>query len=108
MACADVDGLFMTIDIGEIGRNSNGAVFPSSSLGRWLELNALDILPPAPLPFTSNDEDFPFYFVADEAFLLKPYIMRPYPRCTLNNKEEYSITDCHEGESVECAFGMMT
>jgi hypothetical protein len=109
MACADADGLFTTIDVGEIGRNSEGAAFRSSSLGCWLELNALDILPPTPLPSTSNDEAFPFYFVADETFPLKPHIMRPSPRRTLNNRRRTFNYRLSQGrKSVEFAFRMMT
>lgn len=41
MACVDADGLFTTIDVGEVGRNSDGALFRTSNLGRALNLNIL-------------------------------------------------------------------
>lgn len=64
MACADADGLFTTIDVGEIDRNSNGAVFRSSNLGRALQLGLLQLPQPKPLPSIGGD-DFPYFFVAD-------------------------------------------
>lgn len=87
MACADVDGCFVTIDVGDLGRNSDGGVFRSSRLGQWLEVHGFNIPPPEPLPLDKNEHNFPYYFAADEAFPLKTYIMRPYPRSSLTDKQ---------------------
>ncbi|KAJ8935465.1 hypothetical protein NQ318_007568 [Aromia moschata] len=106
MACADADGLFTTIDVGEIGRNSDGAVFRTSNLGHALQLGLLELPQPRPLPL--GNDDFPFYFVADEAFPLKNYIMRPYSKRTLDNRKRVFNYRLSRGRrSVECAFGML-
>lgn len=45
MAYVDADVLFTTIDVGEVGRNSDGAVFRTSNLGRSLNLGVLQLPP---------------------------------------------------------------
>ncbi|XP_060876779.1 uncharacterized protein LOC132949746 [Metopolophium dirhodum] len=108
MACVDADGLFTTIDVGEVGRNSDGAVFRTSNLGRALNLGVLQLPPSKPLPSSNDENDFPFYFVADEAFPLTKYIMRPYPKRSLDNKKRVFNYRLSRGrKSVECAFGML-
>jgi hypothetical protein len=37
----DADDCFITVDVGDLGRNSDGGVFRSSRLGRWLEIRGL-------------------------------------------------------------------
>lgn len=106
MACVDADGLFTTIDVGDVGRNSDGAVFRTSSLGLSLQLRLLDLPQPRPLP--STNDDFPYFFVADEAFPLKNYLMRPYSKRTLDNRKRVFNYRLSRGrKSVECAFGML-
>lgn len=106
MACVDADGLFTTIDVGDVGRNSDGAVFRTSSLGQSLQLRLLDLPQPRPLP--STNDDFPYFFVADEAFPLKNYLMRPYSKRTLDNRKRVFNYRLSRGrKSVECAFGML-
>lgn len=78
MACVDADVLFTMIDVGEVGRNSDSAVFRTSNLERALSLGVLQLPPSRPLPSSNNENNFPFYFVADEAFPLTKYLMRPY------------------------------
>lgn len=108
MACVDADGLFTTIDVGEIRRNSDGAVFRTSNLGRALNLDILQLPPPRPLSSSNNENNFPFYFVADEAFPLTKYLMRPYSKRSLNNKKRVFNYRLSRGrKSVECAFGMV-
>lgn len=109
MACADADGCFVTIDVGDLGRNSDGGVFRSSRLGRWLQADGLNLPPPEPLPLDENEHNFPYYFSADEAFPLKTYIMRPYPRSSLTDKQRVFNFRLSLGrKTVECAFGMLT
>lgn len=91
MACIDADGIFLTIDVGDYGRNSDGRVFKRSSLGKGLEENTLNIPNLKPLPGWEDKGHFPYYFVADEAFPLKLNLMRPYPKRILNtNRRIYN------------------
>jgi hypothetical protein len=109
MACCNGDGLFTTIDVGHAGRNSDGGVFRASRLGRWLERGALNLPAGKALPYTTTTNTFPYYFVADEAFPLKPYLMRPYPKRMLNNKKRiYNYRISRGRKIVEYAFGMMS
>lgn len=109
MACADADGCFTTIDVGDLGRNSDGGVFRSSRLGRWLDGGNFNLPQPQPLPLDANEVPFPYFFVGDEAFPLKTYLMRPYPRATLTDEKRICNFRLTLGrKTVECAFGMLT
>ncbi|KAK9700356.1 DDE superfamily endonuclease [Popillia japonica] len=83
LATADADGLFLTIDVGEYGRNSDGRVFRESAFGKALINKQIDLPGASHLPGEPDLAPFPYYFVGDEAFplmenLMRP--MRPYPR----------------------------
>lgn len=85
LACSDADGFFTTIETGYTGRNSDGGIFQASTIKKWIKTGRLNIPLPSKLIDDLNDYNFPFYFVGDEAFPLTPYLLRPYPRRTLNN-----------------------
>lgn len=107
LAVVDADGFFLTIDVGEYGRNSDGRALQSSSFGQTMEQGNLDLPDPTPLP--GETQNMPFYFVADEAFPLKKNIMKPYGRNQLtNNRRAYNNRLSRARKSVECTFGMMT
>lgn len=112
MACSDADGIFTTIETGFAGRNSDGGIFRESRLGRWLERlegEGLDLPEDTVLPHDESELDFPHYFVGDEAFPLKRYLMRPYPQRVLNNLKRIFNHRLSRGrKTVECAFGMMS
>lgn len=57
---------------------SDGGIWAESALGSALEEGSIDLLQPCFLP--NSDIQFPYFFVEDEAFTLKKYMMRPYPR----------------------------
>jgi hypothetical protein len=57
-------------------RISDGGVFKNCSLSTALETNQLNIPKAAPLPERINP--CPYVIVADDAFPLKPYIMKPF------------------------------
>lgn len=107
MAIADADSLFTAISVGDFGRNSDGAVFKNSELGKLLEANKLNIPSARNLPGDIGSS-FPMFFVADEAFALKKEIMKPYPQRTLDNpKRIFNYRLSRARKSVECAFGML-
>jgi hypothetical protein len=109
MAVADENGLFTVIDVGDLGRNCDGAVFRYSSFGQLSRQGKLNFPTPTTLPGETIDEPFPYYLVGDEAFPLLPYLMRPYPKRVLNDAKRILNFHLSRGtKSVECAFGMLT
>lgn len=109
MAVADADGMFIVIDVGDLGRNSDGAVFRHSSFGKLLKQGNLHVPNPTHLPRDKNTEPFPYYLVGDEAFPLLPYLMRPFPKRVLTDARRIFNFRLSRGrKSVECAFGMLT
>lgn len=73
----DAHGNFITVDVGSYGEASDGGIFTKSVLGKSLEQDKLGVPKPVNLPGT--DQLAPYVIVGDEAFLLKTYLLRPYP-----------------------------
>ena len=71
LAVVDADYKFTYIDVGAYGREHDSGVFARTALSSRLENGTLN-LPP-------TDNGGSFCFVADEAFPLREYLMRPYP-----------------------------
>lgn len=95
MAAVDANYCFRYIDIGAQGRHSDGGVFDHCSLRHMIEQNKLHI--------PEN-----FVFVGYQAFPLKSYLMRPYPRRELNTDCKifnYSLSRARR--TVENAFGIL-
>lgn len=109
MTCCDANGLFTTIDVGDYGRNNDAGVFKNSGLGQTLSNDTLNLPKPSPLPGEEKfGRSFNYYFVADEAFPLCTYIMRPYGQRALNNDRRIFNYRLSRGRKiVECAFGML-
>uniref|UniRef100_A0A6P7GJI6 Protein ALP1-like n=1 Tax=Diabrotica virgifera virgifera TaxID=50390 RepID=A0A6P7GJI6_DIAVI len=84
LACCDADYKFLWVDIGGSGSEHDSGVFRRSQMGQDLE-NGIVKLPDSQNLHGSNIE-MPFFFVADEAFPLKSYIMRPYSTRTWRKK----------------------
>lgn len=74
-----------------------------------LESNAADLPEPTPLP--GRDIPFPYVIVADEAFPLKPYLMRPFPRGVTRMTDEERVFNyrlCRARLCIENTFGILT
>ena len=106
LAVCDAQYRFLFCDIGSQGRCSDAGVFAESELNVALQQNLLNIPEEQELPGT--DIKFPFFLVADEAFPLREYLMKPYPQRKLSKEKRicnYRISRARR--CVENAFGIM-
>ncbi|KAL4143224.1 hypothetical protein QTP88_005581 [Uroleucon formosanum] len=108
IALVDADYKLITVDVGAYGRNSDGGIFISSSLGQALSNGTLNIPTPKSLPL--SDVIVPHVIVCDEAFPLTKSTMRPFPGNALENNREnkiYNYRHCREKRVVENAFSIL-
>jgi hypothetical protein len=105
MALVDADLKFTYIDLGTNGRISDGGVWAKCSLKEAIEHKILNIPEPSPI---SNDITLPYVIVADEAFPLKPYLMKPYNARDLNTERRiFNYRLSRSRRIVENAFGIL-
>ncbi|KAJ8381228.1 hypothetical protein SKAU_G00020060 [Synaphobranchus kaupii] len=78
LALVDANYRFLAVDVGGFGSNSDGGIFANSRFGKALQAGDLNVPPPSPLPAPELGP-VPYVVVADEAFPMKPYLLRPYP-----------------------------
>ena len=88
--------MFTLVDIGQAGRQSDGGVYKNSNLGSAIDHNTLNIPPPAPVD--NSDKVYPYVFVADDAFQLKPFLLKPFSRLDADIAKTYSIIAYRELE----------
>ncbi|KAB0790574.1 hypothetical protein PPYR_15024, partial [Photinus pyralis] len=77
LACCDADYKFIWVDIGAWGSEHDSGIFRRSKMGK--DLNEGIVKLPAASKLPGSETVMPYFFVGDEAFPLKSYIMRPYP-----------------------------
>ena len=90
LALVDADYKFIYIDVGCNGRISDGGVFKNSTLSTALEQNSLHIPQATPLP--GKTHPIPFMIVADDAFPLKQYILKPYSQVGLTRQKRIQLS----------------
>ena len=97
LAVCDANYEFTMVDIGDSGRQSEGGVYANSKLGYAIENDLLNI------------PEFPYVFVADDAFSLKPYMIKPYPATNANDPTKlicnYRISRARR--VIENSFGIL-
>lgn len=105
MALVDSNYRFLYVDVGCNGRVSDGGVFRGSTLQESLEQRTANIPQPTPLPGT--DMTMPFFVVADEAFPLKSYLMKPFARRGLSREQRvFNYRLSRARRIVENTFGI--
>ena len=106
MAIADSDYKFLYVNVGTNGRISDGGVYAATDISRLLERNKLKI--PAPSPISADGTLLPYFLVADEAFPLRTYIMKPFPfRNQTHEQRIYNYRLSRARRVIENAFGIM-
>ncbi|CAK1599878.1 unnamed protein product [Parnassius mnemosyne] len=109
LALVDANYKFIAVDVGAFGRNSDGGVFAESKLGTSLATNTADI--PADTPLENGGEPMPHVIIGDQAFPLKPYLMRPYSKEAVShnaNKKNFNYRLSRARRTVENAFGILS
>jgi len=76
LAVVDAEYKFLYVDVGCNGRFSDGGVVNRCSLYHALETGPVGLPPAILLP--GRTQPVPYFFVADDAFAMKNYIMKPY------------------------------
>lgn len=61
LAVVDADGLFITVDVGEYGRNSDGRALKESNFGKSLTRGEINIPDVNPLPGETRNIGFPYF-----------------------------------------------
>ncbi|XP_043467573.1 protein ALP1-like isoform X1 [Leptopilina heterotoma] len=92
MAICDAHYRFTWIDVGDYGSLNDASVFGATGLAQELEEKRLPLPEPECLPGTQSS--IPYFLIGDEAFKLRPYMMRPYPRRLVTTSREELFNYC--------------
>lgn len=94
MAVVDHDYCFRYIDVGSFGRNADGGIFQRCSLYPVLENGSL-------IPYEG-------FLVGDDAFPLKPYLLKPFSGNNLSYEEKvFNYRLSRARRIVENGFGIL-
>lgn len=107
IAIVDSKHRFLMIDVGAYGKDSDSGVFLNSAIYRNIENGCIVLPKDKELP--NSEFKAPFVFVADEAFPLRKYLLRPYARQHIKNNEAASYFNYRLSRArmtVENAFGI--
>jgi len=85
LAVVDADYRFLWVNVGAEGSCSDAGIFNRSTLAPALQEGTLGLPDPDHLP--NDDVDMPYFLVGDDAFALRPYMMKPYPQYRLTKEE---------------------
>ena len=81
MALVDADYKFLYCDVGCNGRISDGGVFGGCSVDDAIRLNTINL--PQPYPAPGDERPMSYFIVADDAFPLREYLLKPFPHRSL-------------------------
>ena len=92
------------MDVGTAGSCSDAQIFNTCHLKRKIDDGSIGL--PDPAPIAQGGRDVPCFILADDAFALKTWLMKPYGRRMLTREERianYRISR----RVVENAFGIL-
>ncbi|KAH7949270.1 hypothetical protein HPB49_006933 [Dermacentor silvarum] len=95
LAISDASYRFLYVEIGHFGSESDGGVFARSKFQELIVANQLGIPEDSEMGSIGM---MPYFFVGDEAFPLKTFMMRPYSRKTL---QPLLVTTADSNQSFE-------
>lgn len=107
LALVDAQYRFLYVDVGANGRQSDAGVYANSKLSEALETNALNFPSASTLPGTTVTS--PFLIVADDAFPMKTYMLKPYPGRLYDDRQSriFNYRLSRARRVVENTFGIL-
>lgn len=105
-AIADADYQFIYIAVDTKPQVSDGAVWNDCSFNKCLELNNAGL--PGRATLKNSTKRLPYVFVADNAFPLKEYLLKPFPsRSQTDEQRIFSYRLSRARRTIENALGIM-
>jgi hypothetical protein len=109
LAVVDSDYKFMYVDVGRSGCGSDAGIYNETELKELLEGGQLGLPEAEPLP--GEDEggrNIPYYLVGDDAFALKPTMMKPLPLRSMTLEQRiFNYRLSRARRVVENVFGIL-
>ena len=106
LALVDGQYKFRWVDAGTVGSCSDAQIFNASQLKRRIENGRIGF--PDPAPITQGGRDVPYFILADDAFALKTWLMKPHGRRMLTREERIANYRISRGRRVvENTFGIL-
>ena len=103
LALVDGQYKFRWVHAGTAGSCSEAQIFNACQLKRNIEDGRIGF--PDPAPITQGGRDVPYFILADDAFALKTWLMKPYGRRMLTREERIANYRISRGRRVvENAF----
>lgn len=103
-AMVDANYRFTYVDVGANGSCSDGGIFKNCALFDALDGDYAGVPPSRPLP--NDDQRIPYFIIADDAFALRTWLMKPFPHRLLSKTERiFNYRLSRARRIVENAFG---
>ena len=106
MALADAHYRFLYVDIGAEGGAGDAGTWVRCSLHQAIENGRIGF--PAAETMPNDDQPIPYHIVADDAFALKTWLMKPFSHLTqVHHERVFSYRLSRARRVVENAFGIL-
>lgn len=106
MALVDADYKFRWVNIGAQGGCSDAQIWNQSELKKAIERGLIGMPTATPLP--GDDKPMGYYIIADDAFGMKTWLMKPFSRrCLANDERIFNYRLSRARRVVENAFGIL-
>lgn len=107
-AVVDSNYKFIFIDVGALGKEHDSLTFKSSDFYKALIEKKLQI--PDNMTLPSSNNNVPFVFIADGAYAIAPYLLKPYRRSILMSTEKKIFNQKLSAarSTVEQTFGQIS